>query len=121
MVEIGALQTHINNYLKTRKVYEAYRKAGDSKKFFEEHRERIQLHKAAKQAFDQLPDKKIPSRKSLHEAFHQLLTEKKKVYAEYRQVKKDMQEYLVAKHTVEHILGINKREKEFQLTKEVSR
>lgn len=121
MVEIGALQTHINNYSKTRKVYEAYRKTGYSKKFFEEHREDIQLHKAAKQAFDQLPDKKIPSRKSLHEEFHQLLTEKKKAYAEYRQIKKDMQEYLVAKQTVEHILGINKQEKEFQSTKEATR
>ena len=121
MVEIGALQTHINNYSKTRKVYEAYRKAGYSKKFFEEHREEIQLHKAAKQAFDQLPEKKLPSRKALHEEFHQLLTEKKKAYAEYRQVKKDMQEYLVAKQTVEHILGINKQEKESLSKKEATR
>lgn len=121
MVEIGALQTHINNYSKTRKVYEAYRKAGYSKKFFEEHREEIQLHKAAKQAFDKLPEKKLPSRKTLHKEFHQLLTEKKKAYAEYRQIKKDMQEYLVAKQTVEHILGINKQEKEFQSTKEANR
>lgn len=121
MVEIGALQTHINNYSKTRKVYEAYRKAGYSKKFFEEHREEIQLHKAAKQAFDQLPEKKLPSRKVLHEEFHQLLTEKKKAYAEYRQVKKDMQEYLVAKQTVEHILGINKQEKESLSKKEATR
>ena len=90
MVEIGALQTHINNYAKTRKVYEAYRKSGYSKKFLEEHREEIQLHKAAKQAFDRLPDKKFPSRKALHGEFHQLLTEKKKAYEEYRQVKKDM-------------------------------
>lgn len=114
MVEIGALQTHINNYAKTRAVYEAYRKAGYSKKFFEEHREEIQLHKAAKQAFDQLLGKKIPSRKSLHEEFHQLLTEKKKAYVEYRQVKKEMQEYLVAKQNVEHILGICQKEKQHQ-------
>lgn len=84
-------------------------------------REEIQLHKAAKQAFDQLPEKKLPSRKILHEEFHQLLTEKKKAYAEYRQVKKDMQEYLVAKQTVEHILGINKQEKEFLSKKEATR
>lgn len=31
------------------------------------------------------------------------------VYAEYRQVKKDMQEYLIAKQTVEHILGIDRK------------
>lgn len=121
MVEIGALQNHINNYAKTRAIYEAYRKSGYSKKFFEEHREEIQLHKAAKQAFDQLPGKKIPSRKALHEEFHQLLTEKKKSYAEYRQVKKDMQEYLIAKQTVEHILGIDKKQKEEQHKKENTR
>ena len=112
MVEIGALQTHINNYSRTRPVYEAYRKSGYSRKFFEEHREEIQIHKAAKQAFDQLPDKKVPSRKSLNEEFYRLSAEKKKAYAEYRQVRKDMQEYLTAKQTVEHILGIDRKKRE---------
>lgn len=32
--------------------------------------------------------------------------------AEYRQVKKDMQEYLIAKQTVEHILGIDRQKRE---------
>lgn len=112
MVEIGALQTHINNYSRTRPVYEAYRKSGYSRKFFEEHREEIQIHKAAKQAFDQLPDKKVPSRKTLNEEFYRLSAEKKKAYAEYRQVRKDMQEYLTAKQTVEHILGIDRKKRE---------
>lgn len=88
MVEIGALLTHINNYSRTRKVYEAYRKSGYSRKFFEEHREEIQIHKAAKQAFDQLPERKVPSRQALNEEFHRCLSEKKKAYTEYRQVKK---------------------------------
>ena len=112
MVEIGALQTHINNYAKTRKVYEAYRNSGYSKKFFEEHREELLLHKAAKQAFDQLEGKKVPSRQFLHEEFNQLLVEKKKAYAEYRQVKKELREYLTAKQTVEAILEIDKRKEE---------
>ncbi len=112
MVEIGALQTHLNNYSKTRKVYEAYRKSGYSKKFFEEHREAITLHKAAKEAFNKTENGKAPSRNALDEEFHRLLTEKKQAYAEYREVKKDMQEYLVAKQTVEHILGIDRRKQE---------
>ena len=91
---------------------EAYRKSGYSRKFFEEHREEIQIHKAAKQAFDQLPDKKVPSRKTLNEEFYRLSAEKKKAYAEYRQVRKDMQEYLTAKQTVEHILGIDRKKRE---------
>ena len=112
MVEIGALQTHINNYAKTRKAYEAYRNSGYSRKFFEEHREELLLHKAAKQAFDQLDGKKVPSRQSLHEEFNQLLIAKKKAYAEYRQVKKELREYLMAKQTVETILEIDKRKEE---------
>ena len=103
-------QTHINNYSKTRKTYEAYRKSGYSKKFFEEHRDELMLHKAAKQAFDQLDGQKVPSRQALHEEFNRLLVEKKQAYAEYRQVKKEMQEYLIAKQTVEHILGIDRHQ-----------
>lgn len=118
MIEIGALKKHINNYAKTRAVYEDYRRAGYSKKFFEAHREEILLHKAAKEAFNQLGGKKIPSRKSLDEEFHQLLTEKKQAYTEYRQVKKEMQEYLIAKQTVEHILGIDRKKEEERRQKE---
>lgn len=112
MAEIQVMRTHIINYSKTRDTYIAYRKAGYSKKFFEEHREEIQLHKAAKEAFNQFGVTKIPKVKELNEEFYQLLTEKKKAYAEYRQVKKDMQEYLIAKQTVENILGIEHQKDE---------
>lgn len=112
MAEIQVLRTHIINYSKTRNVYIEYRKAGYSKKFFEEHREEIQLHKAAKEAFNQLGVTKVPKVKDLNEEFHQLLTEKEKNYAEYRQVKKDLQEYLIAKQTVENILGIDRKKEE---------
>ena len=116
MVEIKALQTHINNYYKTRQTYVEYRKSGYSKKFFEVHRDEISIHKAAKQAFDQLEGKKIPSRQSLHEEFNQLILQKKQEYAEYRQVKKEMQEYLIAKQTIENILNIDrKKEKEKEM------
>ncbi|MDD3221025.1 MAG: relaxase/mobilization nuclease domain-containing protein [Lachnospiraceae bacterium] len=121
MAEISVLQTHINNYSKTRAVYEAYRKAGYSKKFFEEHREELLLHKAAKEAFNQLGGKKLPTRKALSEEFNQLLVEKKKAYSEYRQVKKDMQEYLIAKQTVENILGIDRKHEEEQKEKSSER
>ena len=112
MAEIGALQTHINNYHKTRKVYEEYRKAGYSKKFFEEHRDAILLHKAAKDAFNQLGGTKLPSRQALSTEFYELLSQKKKDFAVYRQVKKDMQEYLIAKQTVENILGMDRKQEE---------
>ncbi len=60
MREIADLKKHIVNYSKTREVYVAYRKAGYSRKFFEEHREAVTLHKAAKEAFERLGFQKLP-------------------------------------------------------------
>ena len=84
------------NGAKTKDVYVAYRKAGYSKKFFEAHREEITLHKAAKEAFSNLPDKKIPRVKELNAEYAEVLEKKKSAYAEYRQAKKDMQDYVMA-------------------------
>ena len=66
MAEIAVLRAHIVNYAKTRPVYDAYRKAGYSKKFLEEHREQITLHRAAKAAFDEAGLKKLPKVKELN-------------------------------------------------------
>jgi len=112
VIQLQALLEHMDNYSATRQTYVEYRKAGYSKKFFEEHRQEITLHKAAKKAFDELNLTKLPLRKSVYEEIHQLTVQKKKDYAEYRQVKKDMQEYLIAKKTVETILNIDKKKEQ---------
>jgi hypothetical protein len=101
MAEIATLKKHIINYSKTRKTYEEYRKAGYSKKFYEAHREEITLHKAAKQAFDDLGVKKIPKVKDLNTEYAELMAKKKAAYPEYRRVKEDAQELLVAKMNIE--------------------
>ena len=117
MIEVQALQKHIKNYHDTRQIYVEYRKSGYSKKFFEEHRQEITLHQAAKKAFDELQVSKLPSRQSLYEEFHRLAVQKKQDYAEYRQVRKEREELLIAKQTVETILNID-RQKELEKEKE---
>ena len=112
LAEIKVLKQHIINYSKTRDVYVQYRKAGYSKKFFEEHREEIQLHKAAKEAFNQLGVKKIPKVADLNAEYAHVLREKKEAYLEYRKVRDDMREYLIAKQNVETILGMDRQQKE---------
>ncbi len=112
MEEISDLRKHIINYVKTREVYVDYRKAGYSKKFFEEHREEITLHQAAKKAFTDLQMDKIPRLKELNEEYTQLLFEKRQAYSEYRQAKKEMQDFLIAKKNVEAILNDKKEEQE---------
>ncbi len=119
MIEVQALQKHIKNYHDTRQIYVEYRKSGYSKKFFEEHRQEITLHQAAKKAFDELQVSKLPSRQSLYEEFHRLAVQKKKDYAEYRQVRKEREELLIAKQTVEMILNIGKKKEQDQEKKTV--
>ena len=104
MAEIAVLRTHIVNYAKTREVYVAYRKAGYSKKFREEHEEEILLHQAAKNAFDEMGVKKLPKVKDLQAEYAKLLEEKKKTYAEYRRSREEMRELLTAKANVDRVL-----------------
>jgi hypothetical protein len=105
MAEIGNLKKQIYNYSKTRAVYIAYRKAGYSKKFYAAHEGDLLLHKAAKQAFDSLNVKKLPTVKSLQSEYETLIDEKRKIYSEYIAARKEMRELLMAKANVDHILG----------------
>ena len=109
MGEIAVLRAHIVNYAKTRDVYAAYRKAGYSKKFLEAHREEIELHKAAKAAFDEADLKKLPKVKDLNVEYSELLSQKKAAYPEYRKAKEEMQELVRAQKNVERFFAEEKQ------------
>ena len=117
MAEIAVLRTHIVNYAKTRPVYDAYRKAGYSKRFLEAHREEITLHKAAKTAFDEAKLKKLPKVKELDAEYSKLLTKKKAAYPDYRKAKEEMQEFLRAQKNVEMFFAEEKVTQEKQQTR----
>ena len=108
LTEIAVLKTHIINYVKTRPVYDAYRKSGYSKKFLEAHREAITLHKAAKAAFDEAGLQKLPKVKELDAEFAELLTKKKAAYPDYRKVRNEMQELVRAQKNVERFFAEEK-------------
>ena len=110
MAEIAVLRTHIVNYAKTRETYVAYRKAGYSKKFRQEHEEEILLHQAAKEAFNELNVKKLPTIKELQTEYAQLLADKKKAYGEYRQARAAMRELLTVKNNVDRVLAMEQTE-----------
>ena len=110
MAEIAVLRTHIVNYAKTRETYVAYRKAGYSRKFYAEHEDEIRLHQAAKEAFNELNVKKLPTIKELQTEYAQLLTDKKTTYAEYRQARAAMRELLTVKNNVDRVLAMEPTE-----------
>ena len=112
MAEIAVLRTHIVNYAKTRDTYVAYRKAGYSKKFRQEHEEEILLHQAAKEAFNELNVKKLPTIKELQTEYAQLLADKKKAYGEYRQARATMRELLTVKNNVDRLMSMEEERQE---------
>ena len=117
MVEIQTLKTHIINYVKTKDIWDGYRKSGYSKKYLAEHEGDIILHRASKKAFDDLGLKKLPTVKSLNEEFAALLKEKKAAYAEYHNAQNEMRELMTHKANAEYILGISEQtaqKKEYQ-------
>ncbi len=121
MTEISQLRTHVRNYLKTKDTYVAYRKAGYSKRFATEHQDEIQLHKAAKKAFDNLGAKQIPSIRALQEEYAELVEKKKALYPEYRKLRDEMRALLTAKANVERIMNLDKEEPINEQKKEQSK
>ena len=55
------------------------------------------LHQAAKQHFDALGMKKLPTVKALNAEYAALLAKKKAAYADYRKTREEMQELVTAK------------------------
>ena len=108
--ELGSLKKSIVEYSKTRAVYEAYRKAGYSEKFFEAHRAEITIHRAAKKSFDEYkkanPEiRKLPTVKEITAEYGAVLTEKKELYQQYGTAKEQMQKINIARRNVETLLG----------------
>ena len=107
MAEIKVLQQHIINYSRTRSTYIAYRKAGYSKKFLEEHESNIIVHQSAKKYFDTLGIEKLPTVKSLQAEYAELLSRKKGIYPEYRKLQSEMKELLTVKANVDRLLNMD--------------
>ncbi len=101
--ELKELKNHILNYSRTKDIYVQYRKRGYSKKFFEEHREDITLHKAAKEAFGKL-GKPVPKIRQINAEISEISREKATVYAEYRRTRDEMKELQTAKYNIEQLL-----------------
>ena len=110
ITEIAALRKHIYNYSDTRATYEAYRKAGYSKNFFEAHREELTIHKAAKKAFDELGVKKIPRVRELDMEYAELMKEKKAKFREYRAACSEAREYLAIRENIASLYDAERRE-----------
>ena len=108
--EISALRKQVVAYARTRKVFEAYRQAGYSKKFAAEHREELEAYRGAKRVFQKMEQAKIPSGRELQVAFEQALAEKRDAYAAYWAKQREWREMMVVKGNVEQVLKAHEQQ-----------
>ena len=93
-------------YAKTRPVFEKYKTSKYSRKFLAEHDADIKLYRAACADFKAiLGGAKLPKMDALKEDGRKLAEQKKKLYAEYRKAKQDMQEVTTVKANIDYLLG----------------
>ena len=117
---LSEIKTQIIAYMRTREVYDDYKKSRYSRAYYEEHESEILLHKAAKKSFDEWNLRKLPTVKSLNAEYTELVRQKKTLYAEYSSVRSEMRELLIHKSNVEKILGVDETEAKKQTEHERS-
>ena len=115
---LSEIKTQIIAYMRTREVYDGYRKSGYSRAYYTEHGSEILKHKAAKKAFDEWNLRKLPTVKNLNAEYTDLVRQKKALYAEYSSVRSEMRELLIHKSNVEKILGVDENEAKKQTEQE---
>ena len=101
MAEITELKKHIVNYAKTKEINTAYRESGYSTKFYSDNSQDIILHQLAKQAFNLLSPKKIPTMKNLQLEYKERLTMKNSLSADYKSAKSNMKQSVIIKNNVD--------------------
>jgi predicted nuclease with TOPRIM domain len=107
--EISELQKQIGVYSKTRAVYEAYRKSGWKRSYYDEHTADIVAHRAAKKYFDaQNLGGKLPPIATLKQEWATLNSEKKLLWNDYHRLKDKARELAIALGNTRQILGIEK-------------
>ena len=70
------------------------------------------IYKAAEEVYKNAPGRKIPPMQELLDEYGRILAEKKSEFLEYAQIKKDMNEYLIAKKNLELLYQQEEEKKE---------
>ena len=101
------LRMAVVDYARTRAIFEEYKAKKYSRQYLAAHEADIAKYRAAQATFKRiLNGAKLPKMDALIAEGRQLAAQKRTTYTEYRAVRKDMQELVVAKANIDHLLGI---------------
>ena len=105
LTDLSLLIKHSTTYRQLKPIYEQYRKSSDKEKFLRGHESEIILFEAAAKALKEMGVAKLPDMERLRREQSTLREQKGRLYAEYQQAKKQMQEYGIIKRNVDSILN----------------
>ena len=102
------MQNAIIDYSKNKKYFDEYKASGYSKKYYSQHEEEIIRFKAAGEIYKEVGDKNLFNLKKLREEYGTVLEIKKSEYQEYKELRKDIYDYYVARKNLEMLYGEEK-------------
>ena len=106
LAKTSELMGAVVQYAKTRPVFDGYKAARYSKKYFAQHEAELADYRAAKAAMSELLDgAKLPKMDTLKKQRRELSEKKKALYAEYRKAQADMRQAVAVKANIDHLLG----------------
>ncbi len=106
LADMAVLIKNISTYKQLRPVALEYRKAKDKAKFRREHESTLILYEAAAKALKEQGVTKLPDLYALKAEYKRLAEEKERLYEQYGEAKKQMQEYGIIKQNVDGILRV---------------
>ena len=113
LTDLSLLIKHSATYRQLKPLYEQYRKSSDKEKFLRGHESEIILFEAAAKALKEMGVAKLPDTAKLKTEYAALSEKKARLYGEYKQARKQMEEYGIIKRNVDSILNPSRsREKE---------
>ena len=93
IIELSLIQKHAATYRQLRPVYDRYRQSWDKEKFLRGHESDIILFEAAARELKRMGAVPLPSLDRAQTELAKLIAQKNILYAEYSEVKHQIQEY----------------------------
>lgn len=105
LTDLSLLIKHSTTYRQLKPLHEQYRKSPDKEKFLRGHESEIILFEAAAKALKEMGVAKLPDAAKLKTEYAALSEKKTRLYGEYKQARKQMEEYGIIKRNVDSILN----------------
>jgi len=102
---LSLLIKHSATYRQLKPLHEQYRKSSDKEKFLRGRESEIILFEAAAKALKEMGVTKLPDTAKLKTEYAALSEKKTRLYGEYKQARKQMEEYGIIKRNVDSILN----------------